>query len=587
MDNKSSMSANGFVEDADINILEKYYNTMNVFKGVESKQIKLQPKSYNGVTKTYYNILARKLERKKEQFMENADSIVLDQNGLLSSEIFEQIDNDALKIAKEEANIMYSDRPEKVSKWVQAKAMELKRAAMAVIIDNYKNNMPKQTSDSLNIMPSDETSEEIKNAVNTGFSEVQANPTSSIDQVVNQVSGSYGEGVGQPTSQASPISFGSEGVISRSDIESVLIDKLWKTEKGVPVMPGGASEGMEREQIEAVISDSLVNSAATDSELVTREDVEKTIEDAMKMNSVGSFDQVSRMGTAAKIGNYDKDGNPLNGSSTKDDQDEEKSVLDGQNGEVSAVDDQDRMVYNYTPMTDEEIMQAREEIDFDKYEREYRQEIEESRIVDSPVMLPAISMDKVFVPQTNTTVADSDIKPEVQYSSVVEATPLRGEEAIVVPERDASSYFKDVSDIAVPKNISFDFKEATTSDMFKAIDNPTISTEDAKNMRKRAEELLKRQAELRKLAEEKAAQVNEIQAKDSEATNILTETYEKMALYTAALTQDLGYYEKEIGELDRKYDTTSQSLEAKVEAINEMNSVFDTSGIDLEMPRGK
>ena len=567
MDNKSSMSANGFVEDADINILEKYYNTMNVFKGVESKQIKLQPKSYNGVTKTYYNILERKLEQKKEQFMENADSIVLDQNGLLSSEIFEQIDNDALKIAKEEANIMYSDRPEKVSQWVQAKAMELKRAAMAVIIDNYKNNMPKQTSDSLNIMPSDETSEEIKNAVNTGFSEVQANPTSSIDQVVNQVSGSYGEGVGQPTSQASPISFGSEGVISRSDIESVLIDKLWKTEKGVPVMPGGASEGMEREQIEAVISDSLVNSASTDSELVTREDVEKTIEDAMNMNSVGSFDQVSRMGTAAKIGNYDKDGNPLNGSST--------------------TDDKDRMVYNYTPMTDEEIMQAREEIDFDKYEREYRQEIEESRIADSPVMLPAISMDKVFVPQTNTTVTDSDIKPEVQYSSVVEATPLRGEEAIVVPERDASSYFKDVSDIAVPKNIGFDFEEATPKDIFKAIDNPTISTEDAKNMRRRAEELLKRQAELRKLAEEKAAQVNEIQAKDSEATNILTETYEKMALYTDALTQDLNYYEKQIGELDREYDTTSQNLEAKVEAINEMNSVFDTSGIDLEKPRGK
>ncbi len=562
MDNKSSMSANGFVEDADINILEKYYNTMNVFKGVESKQIKLQPKSYSGVTKTYYNILARKLERKKEQFMENADSIVLDQNGLLSSETFEQIDNDALKIAKEEANIMYSDRPEKVSKWVQAKAMELKRAAIAVIIDNYKNNMPKQTSDSLNIMPSDETSEEIKNAVNTGFSEVQANPTASIDQVVNQVSGSYGVGVGQSTSQALPISFGSEGVISRSEIESVLNDKLLKTEKEIP---DNASEGMEREQIEAVINDSLGNAASTDSELVTREDVEKTIEDAM--SGVGSIDQVSKMGTAAKIGIYDKDGNPLNGSST--------------------TDDKDRMVYNYTPMTDEEIMQAREEIDFDKYEREYRQEIEESRIIDSPVMFPAISVDKVFVPQTNTTVTDSAIKPEVQYSSVVEATPLRGEEAIVVPERDASSYFKDVSDIAVPKNIGFDFEDATPNDMFKAIDNPTISTEDAKNMRRRAEELLKRQSELRKLAEEKAAQVNEIQAKDSEVTNLLQDTYEKMALYTDALSQDLNYYEKQIGELDREYDTTSQNLEAKVEAINEMNSVFDTSGIDLEKPRGK
>lgn len=562
MDNKSSMSANGFVEDADINILEKYYNTMNVFKGVESKQIKLQPKSYSGVTKTYYNILARKLEQKKEQFMENADSIVLDQNGLLSNETFEQIDNDALKIAKEEANIMYSDRPEKVSKWVQAKAMELKRAAIAVIIDNYKNNMPKQTSDSLNIMPSDETSEEIKNAVNTGFSEVQANPTASIDQVVNQVSGSYGVGVGQSTSQALPISFGSEGVISRSEIETVLNDKLLKTEKEIP---DNASEGMEREQIEAVINDSLGNAASTDSELVTREEVKKTIEDAM--SGVGSFDQVSRMGTAAKIGIYDKDGNPLNGSST--------------------TDDKDRMVYNYTPMTDEEIMQAREEIDFDKYEREYRQEIEESRIIDSPVMFPAISVDKVFVPQTNTTVTDSAIKPEVQYSSVVEATPLRGEEAIVVPERDASSYFKDVSDIAVPKNIGFDFEDATPNDMFKAIDNPTISTEDAKNMRRRAEELLKRQSELRKLAEEKAAQVNEIQAKDSEVTNLLQDTYEKMALYTDALSQDLNYYEKQIGELDREYDTTSQNLEAKVEAINEMNSVFDTSGIDLEKPRGK
>lgn len=562
MDNKSSMSANGFVEDADINILEKYYNTMNVFKGVESKQIKLQPKSYSGVTKTYYNILARKLERKKEQFMENADSIVLDQNGLLSNETFEQIDNDALKIAKEEANIMYSDRPEKVSKWVQAKAMELKRAAIAVIIDNYKNNMPKQTSDSLNIMPSDETSEEIKNAVNTGFSEVQANPTASIDQVVNQVSGSYGVGVGQSTSQALPISFGSEGVISRSEIESVLNDKLLKTEKEIPY---NASEGMEREQIEAVINDSLGNAASTDSELVTRKEVKKTIEDAM--SGVGSIDQVSKMGTAAKIGIYDKDGNPLNGSST--------------------TDDKDRMVYNYTPMTDEEIMQAREEIDFDKYEREYRQEIEESRIIDSPVMFPAISVDKVFVPQTNTTVTDSAIKPEVQYSSVVEATPLRGEEAIVVPERDASSYFKDVSDIAVPKNIGFDFEDATPNDMFKAIDNPTISTEDAKNMRRRAEELLKRQSELRKLAEEKAAQVNEIQAKDSEVTNLLQDTYEKMALYTDALSQDLNYYEKQIGELDREYDTTSQNLEAKVEAINEMNSVFDTSGIDLEKPRGK
>ena len=562
MYNKRSMSANGFFEDADINILGKYYNTMNVFKGVESKQIKLQPKSYNGVTKKYYNILARKLERKKEQFMENADSIVLDQNGLLSSETFEQIDNDALKIAKEEANIMYSDRPEKVSKWVQAKAMELKRAAIAVIIDNYKNNMPKQTSDSLNIMPSDETSEEIKNAVNTGFSEVQANPTASIDQVVNQVSGSYGVGVGQSTSQALPISFGSEGVISRSEIESVLNDKLLKTEKEIP---DNASEGMEREQIEAVINDSLGNAASTDSELVTREDVEKTIEDAM--SGVGSIDQVSKMGTAAKIGIYDKDGNPLNGSST--------------------TDDKDRMVYNYTPMTDEEIMQAREEIDFDKYEREYRQEIEESRIIDSPVMFPAISVDKVFVPQTNTTVTDSAIKPEVQYSSVVEATPLRGEEAIVVPERDASSYFKDVSDIAVPKNIGFDFEDATPNDMFKAIDNPTISTEDAKNMRRRAEELLKRQSELRKLAEEKAAQVNEIQAKDSEVTNLLQDTYEKMALYTDALSQDLNYYEKQIGELDREYDTTSQNLEAKVEAINEMNSVFDTSGIDLEKPRGK
>lgn len=584
MDNKSSMSANEIAENAGINIL-KYNETMSALQVATSKQIKLQPKSYNGVTKKYYNFIARKLERKKEQFMENADSIVLDQGGLLSGETFEQIGKDALGIAKEEANIMYDDSPIKVSKWVEAKAMELKHAAISVIVDNYKKNMPKQTPESLNIMPSDETSEEIKNAVNTGFSEVQANPTSSIDQVVNQVSGSYGEGVGQPTSQASPISFGSEGVISRSDIESVLIDKLWKTEKGVPVMSGGASEGMEREQIEAVISDSLVNSASTDSELVTREDVERTIGDAM--NNVGSFDQVSRMGTAAKIGNYDKDGNPLNDSSTKDDQDEEKSVLDGQNGEVSAVDDQDRMVYNYTPMTDEEIMQAREEIDFDKYEREYRKEIEESKIADSPVMLPAISMDKVFVPQTNTTVADSDIKPEVQYSSVVETAPLRGEEAIVVPERDASSYFKDVSDIAVPKNIGFDFEDATPKDMFKAIDNPTISTEDAKNMRRRAEELLKRQSELRKLAEEKAAQVNEIQAKDSEVTNLLQDTYEKMALYTDALSQDLNYYEKQIGELDREYDTTSQNLEAKVEAINEMNSVFDTSGIDLEKPRGK
>ena len=180
-------------------------------------------------------------------------------------------------------------------------------------------------------MPSDETSEEIKNAVNTGFSEVQANPTASIDQVVNQVSGSYGVGVGQSTSQALPISFGSEGVISRSEIESVLNDKLLKTEKEIP---DNASEGMEREQIEAVINDSLGNAASTDSELVTRKEVKKTIEDAM--SGVGSFDQVSRMGTAAKIGIYDKDGNPLNGSST--------------------TDDKDRMVYNYTPMTDEEIM---------------------------------------------------------------------------------------------------------------------------------------------------------------------------------------------------------------------------------------
>ncbi len=585
MDNKSVMSANEIAEDAGINILEKYNDTMSALKGVESKQIKLQPKSYNGVTKTYYNLMARKLARKKEQFMDNADSIVLDQNGLLSSESFEQIGKNALKLAKEEANIMYDDSPEKVSKWVQAKAIELKRAAIAVIVDNYGKNMPKQTSDSLNIMPSDETSEEIKNAVNTGFSEVQANPTASIDQVVNQVSGSYGEGVGQPTSQASPISVGSEVGISRSEIESVVLDNLWETEKGVPVMSGGALEGIDREQIKDAVSGSLGNVASTDSPLVTREEVERTIGDAM--NSVGSFDQVSKMGTAAKIGNYDKDGNPLNDSSTKDDQDEEKSVLDGQNGEVSAVDDQDRMVYNYTPMTDEEIMQAREEIDFDKYEREYRKEIEESKIADSPVMLPAISMDKVFVPQTNTTVADSDIKPEVQYSSVVETAPLRREEAIVAPERNGSSYFNDVSSISVPKNIGFDFEGATPKDMLKAIDNPTISTEDAKNMRRRAEELLKRQAELRKLAEEKAAQVNEIQAKDSEATNILTETYEKMALYTAALTQDLGYYEKEIGDLDREYDITSQSLEAKVEAINEMNSVFDTSGIDLEMPRGK
>lgn len=585
MDNKSVMSANEIAEDAGINILEKYNDTMSALKGVESKQIKLQPKSYNGVTKTYYNLMARKLARKKEQFMDNADSIVLDQNGLLSSESFEQIGKNALKLAKEEANIMYDDSPEKVSKWVQAKAIELKRAAIAVIVDNYGKNMPKQTSDSLNIMPSDETSEEIKNAVNTGFSEVQANPTASIDQVVNQVSGSYGEGVGQPTSQASPISVGSEVGISRSEIESVVLDNLWETEKGVPVMSGGALEGIDREQIKDAVSGSLGNVASTDSPLVTREEVERTIGDAM--NSVGSFDQVSKMGTAAKIGNYDKDGNPLNDSSTKDDQDEEKSVLDGQNGEVSAVDDQDRMVYNYTPMTDEEIMQAREEIDFDKYEREYRKEIEESKIADSPVMLPTISMDKVFVPQTNTTVADSDIKPEVQYSSVVETAPLRREEAIVAPERNGSSYFNDVSSISVPKNIGFDFEGATPKDMLKAIDNPTISTEDAKNMRRRAEELLKRQAELRKLAEEKAAQVNEIQAKDSEATNILTETYEKMALYTAALTQDLGYYEKEIGDLDREYDITSQSLEAKVEAINEMNSVFDTSGIDLEMPRGK
>lgn len=585
MDNKSVMSANEIAEDAGINILEKYNDTMSALKGVESKQIKLQPKSYNGVTKTYYNLMARKLARKKEQFMDNADSIVLDQNGLLSSESFEQIGKNALKLAKEEANIMYDDSPEKVSKWVQAKAIELKRAAIAVIVDNYGKNMPKQTSDSLNIMPSDETSEEIKNAVNTGFSEVQANPTASIDQVVNQVSGSYGEGVGQPTSQASPISVGSEVGISRSEIESVVLDNLWETEKGVPVMSGGALEGIDREQIKDAVSGSLGNVASTDSPLVTREEVERTIGDAM--NNVGSFDQVSRMGTAAKIGNYDKDGNPLNDSSTKDDQDEEKSVLDGQNGEVSAVDDQDRMVYNYTPMTDEEIMQAREEIDFDKYEREYRKEIEESKIADSPVMLPAISMDKVFVPQTNTTVADSDIKPEVQYSSVVETAPLRGEEAIVVPERDASSYFKDVSNIAVPKNIGFDFEDATPKDMFKAIDNPTISTEDAKNMRRRAEELLKRQSELRKLAEEKAAQVNEIQAKDSEVTNLLQDTYEKMALYTDALSQDLNYYEKQIGELDREYDTTSQNLEAKVEAINEMNSVFDTSGIDLEKPRGK
>ncbi len=359
---------------------------------------------------------------------------------------------------------------------------------------------------------------------------------------------------------------------SRQDIEGVVRGGM-ENVRSESYIPSSSNRGASRQDKEGVVNDGLqyvrsetdiLNKYGQSDSYLSHESniIGKSVQSVNEVNDVlsnvdssvygngKSIDlnhaRASRTGTAAKIGRFDASGELLNKNDARE--------------------------YNYVKMSDDEIQQSRDLIEYDKYENEYKRQIEQAkkeREQNKDFLAPAvISFTDVFKPATLENSSRNRSESVGSYNNVKK---------------------NDYVDIEIPSQLTSDFEDLSAKDMYDAISDPDIkiTADDARGMRERILNLLARQQELTTSARDASAQLKRTQEEREIKAEAVGGMLQKLLLYRDAVAEDCKRTAEQLGALNEAIKNELDEVSKYDKIISELNGLIDTDQIDLNMPRGK
>jgi len=422
--------------------------------------------------------------------------------------------------------------------------------------------------------------EEVEQVVNGTSGEPESPITSEPEEAIDQESIASAleeafKGVGIQNEE-------SQGTIETSDIESVVsseLDGLGAEEVADTRVEENAPETGEVEV--APTTDSMI---PENNEGFSRDDIKKALEEALAQV------HVSQNGSqAAKIDRYDENG-------------EEKSHSD----EVKP-----RERYTYKPMTDEEIRQAQENIEYDKYEDIYHNRITPKTAVETEQFVsPTSRFDvpnfaDIFKP------AEKPLEPTEEVTVQEEATvdsPVR-DFPVIVPERSLPALPDKTMDVSQEEeieeytmqdenqedeNLHFDYSETTPKDLKMAFDSvSTLSEVEA--LKKRARELQEKQRRTKEQMEAAQREAEAAAARAVEAREAARRSYqeyqkrvEKLRMYTEAVQEDCQFnvnkaeMAKKAAEGDERFAAEQQRrAQQNAQMSEEIDAIINPEAINV------
>ena len=481
---------------------------------VAANQIKTRIPSFNAIYKYWKKKVAvirtNLLEKAKEGLV--SGEYYADASGNLSSVANMKMNVMTSVIARLESKLDFKSKEDVPSLYVRNRAIKLKKKMMENLTSNGSNVYSVGLDKYDKIFSENEDSPVNNNEVpvtdngtELNVEEIAANNEGQIADEVNSVMGSVAAS-DEPIVDEVVTADHDEGFsqIDENDIKSAILGKFSEinaeNEEATPVAPEVVAEPVESEEtkipIPVISSDEV---AATVRNGATELDSFSARLDAIRRNideAVSQGIKISLSGASeAKINHYDENGMPIH-------QDPDNSNLDE---------------YVYTPMTDNEIAQARENIEYDAYENEYRKrwheianssEPVEEVVVDTneqamneePVVTDVISTDAApeitdSVSFTKFPTAESihtspsvslenvvyESSPVIPITNVNEDTAIR-DEVIIVPPRDDDGLVSDLEDPieeyifheedtnSQEEDLHFDYSEATGKDIAQALE---------------------------------------------------------------------------------------------------------------------
>lgn len=289
--------------------------------------------------------------------------------------------------------------------------------------------------------------------------------------------------------------------------------------------------------------------------------------------------RVSRGGTAAKLGMFDEDGQ-LKGKEAEVTQEEIRAAL---NESMST----EEVKYDYKPMTDEEIAQARENIEYDKYEEIYHNENQVEEHKDSFSLIPSeVRFDDIFKPIKQVDAYEGVASPVVNFESEEKVDGnVERELPMVVPERHEAKEHDITEEVTHEEGLHFDYSTATAAEVEEGV-NRASSSEELVDLLKRAEELKERQRMLReereaaeKAAEEAARRAQEIKEAALAKQRDYEKRLDKLRSYTEALAEDVEFNASKIERAKNDAESNERYVEeqeAKAKDIEDMIREIDS-----------
>lgn len=412
----------------------------------------------------------------------------------------------------------------------------------------------------LNVVPTEVDRQQIKDAVEDGFSSLISEAMASTDSTV-------GEEIESKVSQLNQLATDSEDIFGGMDEE-------------IAALKGRDSSVIGKDAVKSSVDAAMAGVAISDDQSETTkeldyEDIKRELDKAI--DSI----KVSKTGTAAKLDKFDENGQFKGNSEEQEVTLEEiKSVID-----EAMTDGKDEKKYDYQPMSDEEIARARANIEYDKYEEIYHNVKATKEQEPLPFVVPQVKFDDVFKPidkVDNYGLVESPTLNFEQGENTMEAAPGR-ELPVIVPERSAEvTYTDDKRDTySSGDNLHFDYSEATPLDVNNGFSRAT-SLEEFAELRKRAvewKEKQRRSKEERARAEQTAVEAAERAKAVKEATEAKRRDYEKrlekLRMYTEALAEDCEFNESQAKLAEDDAKCNERFVQAQEEKARSIDSLID------------
>lgn len=492
-------------------LVDKDLSTVSNAGRIHSNLIRLKQSSFTEISKKWTNFRINHLNKKLEKEQDKLNNIV---NTTPIAKMEDKVMAKANKIAKLEEKIKILSREDVPSNYVSNRAIKLKDAMMkevyGVSTEAYADS----------VEPADYGFTDFND---TGFGlaaatevnlESENEEKQDIDVEINP--------------------------ISREDIEDSVNEAFALKDNVEPVVVSEPVEETENEikdeVIDNTIQENVVEEVTEDNSNDVVEEVSETPEESIDIPVTPieieekveieepSYRVVSNEATPAKVDKFDSEGNYKT---------------------VSNI---------YDPMSDDDLAEARENIEYDKYEEKYSNNDENIR-------------DEIVVVEDRNEKSDEKIE---EYTAVESEKP--------------------------EEEIHFDYSEATVKDIANAV-NFTTSSSDLQAMMERVAELKRKQAEskermdeARRIKEEESRKAEESRRALEEKEKEKAEYISKLNDYMEALQDDIAYNDNAAAATNEETESIRQVIREQEmkkvgfdKEIDEINSVIAPEAINVRV----